>query len=102
MICAFIQVLNYYNAFSNKIRESVDIDGICIYLAIFCISWLLLGIYHVFISQIYINEWEEFESNVDIREEIYRRYETLHLKRSKGSLFFNLKALNALREIESI
>ena len=61
-------------------------DGICIYLALFSLTWLILGLYNVLISQAFSNKWNEFEYNFSKREHIFRQYETLHLQMEKGEL----------------
>lgn len=57
--------------------DYIDIDGICIDLAVFSLLWLVLGIYNVFISQSFVNRWNSFEKRLPDRENIKRSYERL-------------------------
>lgn len=62
------------------LKHIVDIDGISIYLAVFSLSWMALGLFNVIISQSFVNEWYNMEFCVSKRELIFRNYENLHLK----------------------
>jgi hypothetical protein len=59
MICAFIQIANQNKLIPRELRFFVDVDGICIYMAIYSLGliiliyltvWLFLGIFNVVIS----------------------------------------------------
>lgn len=83
MLCAIIQVLNYFS-FLGSLAYYMSIDGVCIDLAVFSLLWLILGIYNVFISQSFVNRWNEFERHLPDRENIKRKFERLDTQRKNN------------------
>ena len=95
-----MQVLNYF-LLLGPLPEYISIDGICIDLAVFSLLWLILGIYNVFISQSFVNRWNEFERLLPDRENIKRTFERLdNMKKNNEPMNrIKLKEYSEKREI---
>jgi hypothetical protein len=75
----------------GSLPDYLSIDGICIDLAVFSLLWLILGIYNVFISQSFVNRWNEFERLLPDRENIKRAYERLDNQKKNNETLSRIK-----------
>lgn len=99
MLCAVIQVFSYFS-FLGSLSDYMNIDGVCIDLAVFSLLWLILGIYNVFISQSFVNRWNHFERLLPDRENIKRSFERLDIEKKEEN--FSRTKLKEYKEKKEI
>ena len=59
-------IMNYYEViFSPEMKAKINLDMVGISLAYFCLLWLLLGFYYIFISNVFTNNWTQMETMQD-------------------------------------
>ena len=65
-----ILVLNYFSLLPySKFDEFVDIDKLCIAIAVFCLLWLFFGIYTILISTTFAENWIKIEKKTKEKQE---------------------------------
>lgn len=76
-LSSLIQLLSYYSFLPESLHTRFDVDLLAIYLAVFALLWLSLGLYNTFCMQKFSDHWWAQEHKVKYCNDLKRDYDEL-------------------------